>query len=439
MQEQTAMDSSRPHTDTQVAPIRPPDPRPSLSVARPSELVDGRYRIVREIAGGGGGIVFEAEQTYTGARVALKTVNLMRAPRGAGARLLREARALGLVKHPNLVSVLDAGECPRHGPFVALELIEGRTLESFITSRSRLSIQDTVALVCQLAGALTALSERGIVHRDVKPANVLVVPGDGGPDRAVLIDLGIAALEREQTAARLTVAGEIIGTPEYMAPEQATSASPPDRRTDVYGLAALAYECLTGSTPHAGQLLQVIAHLLTETEPARMSRYRADVPPALEAAVRRALRHERAERWPDAASFARACVAAIGGAEPPLHIFAPWAPRPDAAWQAGARRKSPRIPYRAPARLVRPGGRATDVKLEDLSPGGALVTTSEDLSENAACLLKMALPLSGQIVMLPSLVRWVRERGRGRAAGLEFIELPDAARRELDLFLKPID
>ena len=434
--ERTATESLLPRTDTDQPPATMPRPRRPLECAHTSSLVDRRYRIVREIASGGGGIVFEAEHIHTNARVALKTVNLLRAPRGAGDRLLREARALGLVRHPNLVGVLDAGHCPQHGPYVVLELIEGRTLESFVTSRARLAVVETVAVVCQIAGALSALAARGIVHRDVKPANVLVVPGEGRADKAVLIDLGIAALP---ATTRLTLSGEMIGTPEYMAPEQATSMTPSDPRTDVYGLGVLAYECLTGSTPFAGQIVEVIARLLSDSEPAPMSRFRTDVPPALEAAILRALRRQRDARWPDAASFARACVAAMGGFVPDLRLFNGEYARADTVPGQSARRKAPRVPYHAPARLLYSGGGGGDARIEDLSSGGLLLTSQETLSVGSAVLLKMALPLSGRIIVAPCVVRWVRERGASRVAGLEFVELPEEARREIELFVRPID
>jgi hypothetical protein len=224
-----------------------------------------------------------------------------------------------------------------------------------------------------------------------------------------------------------------------MAPEQVTSTTRPDRRADVYGLGVLAYECLTGSTPFAGQIMEVLARLLSDAEPAPMSRYRGDVPPALEAAIHRALRRDRAARWPDAESFARACAAAIGGDFPPLHLFEGDAARTSATRAEGARRKCPRVPYRAPARLVGPAGRGGDARVEDISPGGLLLTTNEPVGENAACLVKVPLPLSGRVVVLPCLVQWVKQRGDTRAAGLEFVHLPDDARREIDHYIKPLD
>lgn len=425
--------------DTEAPPGGPLSVSAALTVAHAGSLVDRRYRIVREIASGGGGVVFEAEHLHTKAHVAIKTLNLARVPRGAPARLLREARALGLVRHPNVVRVLDAGECQTHGPFVALELIDGRTLESFVTGRSRLGVATTIALVCQLADALAALAARGVVHRDVKPANVLVVPGEGRPDTAILIDLGIARIQGDPDGSRVTLSGELLGTPEYMSPEQATSAVPVDHRTDVYGLGVLTYECLTGTTPFSGHVLEVVSSILSGAEPAPMSRHRTDVPPELEAVVRRALRQDRDARWPDAASFARACVAAMGGGVPDLHLFHTEEKPPETARTGSVRRRVARAPYHAPARLLLPSGVACDAKIEDISCGGLLITTREELAPEVALSIKLALPLSGHVLVLPSVVRWVRKRAAARAAGLEFRNLPPDARREIELYVKPLD
>lgn len=404
-------------------------------------MIDFRYRLLREIASGGGGMVFEAEHVHTRARVAVKTLNHAAPVRGGRSRILREAYALGLVRHPNIVPVLDAGDCLKHGPYLVLAMIDGRTLESFVTGRSRLDGQSTVAIIEQIGSALSVLSRRSVVHRDVKPSNVLVVPGEcGEPDTAVLIDFGVARLNELGTTAveRLTLDGDLVGTPEYMAPEQISGKGPIDHRTDVYGLGALAYECLTGTTPFAGHALAVVSSILAGDKPLPVSAHRSDIPAALEAAIARALHHDPAGRWPDTRSFARACAAAIGGGVSPLYLFPRNLEHSDTERPGVPSRKATRAPYQAPARVLMPKGTGYDGKIEDISAGGLLLATAVDLPPLTSVLVKFPLPMSGRVVTLDALVRWTRPRKEARAMGLEFSNPPFEVKREIEVFTSPL-
>lgn len=396
---------------------------PSYRPAQVGSLVDSRYRLLREIACGGGGIVFEAEHVHTRARVALKALTLTAASMQKRRRILREARALGRVSDPHIVPVLDAGECRIHGPFLAIALVEGRTLESFISSRYRLDVAATVALIHQLGGALYVLGRRGVVHRDVKPSNVLVQKGPcGKPDTAVLIDFGVAKVDDSGplSGGRITFDGDLVGTPEYMAPEQVSEADAIDHRTDVYGLGALAYECLTGSPPFSGPALAVVSSIIVGAQPQPISRFRGDVPPALQAAVLRALERDPAKRWADTAAFARACTAVLGDPAPPLYLYPTSSGGPESGNPSSIRRKAARIPYQAPARLLVGPRAGYDARVEDISIAGALLETAADVAPHSAIGIRFPLPMSGKVVTQDAIVRWVRARGPSRVLGIEF-------------------
>ncbi|MFO0590307.1 MAG: serine/threonine-protein kinase [Polyangiaceae bacterium] len=415
-------------------------PPPAVPLSLPQapqvgSVIDSRYRLLREIACGGGGVVFEAEHVHTRARVALKAVNFANAAVQKRVRILREARALGRASHPNIVHVLDAGECRRHGPFVVLSLVEGRTLESFISSRGRLDVATTAAVIAQLADALHLLGRRGVVHRDVKPSNVLVSRGVcGRSDTAILIDFGVAKVEEEVPVERITIDGDLVGTPEYMAPEQISAADIVDHRTDVYGLGALAYECLTGSPPFTGPALAVVSSIIVGATPQPISRYRSDVPVALEAAVLRALEREPAKRWLDAAAFGRACSAAVGGTSTALYLYPPPVEGPDSGRPNSVRRKTPRIPYQAPARVLVGPRAGYDARLEDISSAGALLTTAAALLPQTQVSVRFPLPMSGIVVTVEATTRWVKTRGQTHVVGVEFVRPSAEVRREIDAF-----
>ncbi len=424
------------HSDTpMIRATNPPSPVPAQQSAAVGSVVDARYKLLREIACGGGGVVFEAEHVHTRARVALKALNFAAAATAKRNRILREALALGRASHPNIVGVLDAGECRRHGPFLVLSLIEGRTLESFISSRGKLDVASTAGIVSQLGEALFLLGRRGVVHRDVKPSNVLVSRGVlGRPDTAILIDFGVAKVEEEARLERITIDGDLVGTPEYMAPEQISSSDIVDHRTDVYGLGALAYECLTGSPPFTGPALAVVSSIIVGATPQPISRFRTDVPAAMEAAVLRALERDPAKRWLDTSAFARACSAALGGTIPALILYPPPVEGPESGKPNSIRRKAARIPYQAPARILVGPRAGYDARVEDISSAGALVTTAAEMVAHAAVAVRFPLPMSGIVVTVDAMTRWVKTRGTTHVVGLEFVRPSAEVRREIDAF-----
>lgn len=410
--------------------------------------VDGRYKLRREIARGGHGLVYEADHLVTGMRVAIKLlIPSGRSNPQTAARLLREARILGAVRHTYVVAVQDAGVCPMHGPYVVLEMIEGRSLDGILLTRHRLSVGQTVAVALQLCAALGEVHRRGILHRDVKPGNVLISRTPLG-DQVELIDFGIATFAATDAAAdggepkpeKLTRDGQVLGTVEYMAPEQLMAEGPIDARADLYSVGAMLYECLTGEVPYTGTLAQIIASVMSGTRPTPIGQRRTDVPVKLENVIRRALKGDRAERFASSAELAEACSDAIGGNVPPIALLdvqddrAQVPPKAsDALPPSGdvRRRQFPRVPYVAPVRVVVRGGTSYDGHCEDISEGGLLVITDYGNPHDQAVTVHLPLPMSGRVVTLEALAKWVKTRRGQHATGVEFMAAPDEALAEI--------
>ncbi len=264
----------------------------------------GPYRILRELGRGGMGVVYQAEDPALGRRVAVKQVL------AAGAadpelllRFRREADALARVNHPGVVRV-HAVEATPQGPLLVTELIEGEGLDARL-ARGPLPPEEARRLVAAVADAVAALHAAGVIHRDLKPSNVMVRP-DGSP---VLLDFGLA---RDLGGESLTQTGTLLGTPGYMAPEQARGERAQDERVDVYGLGALLFACLAGRAPFRGATPFAALQQVLNAE----AGWPSDAPPALVAAGRRALAKEPARRFPDARAF-RAALLGIPGAVRP--------------------------------------------------------------------------------------------------------------------------
>jgi serine/threonine protein kinase len=269
----------------------------------------GRYRIVSMLGEGGMGIVYEADDTRLGRRVALKFLpeDLAR-DHAALERFRREARAASALNHPHICTIYDIVEADHSTgsgqpcPFIAMELLEGQTLRTALGSRLStpgLSIDEQVRIALQLADALDAAHAKGILHRDLKPANVF------------LLDFGIAKLsgdpryadtEAETVGAWATGAGVTLGTVGYMSPEQVRGEAL-DGRTDLFSLGVVLYEMATGTAPFRGATAgAVLAEVLTKTPTAPVS-LNPDVPPDLERIVTKLVEKDRALRYRSASEL----------------------------------------------------------------------------------------------------------------------------------------
>ena len=269
----------------------------------------GRYRIEAVAGSGGMGVVYRATDTETGQPVALKVVSSIRTlDEENRERLLREAQLVARIDHPGVVPVYEAGEHDGHF-YLAMLWVDGSDLEQLLSDLGPLPIERAVEVVANVADALDAAHERGFVHRDVKPANVLVA--DSG--QVYLSDFGLTKVLDASTG--LTHTGQLLGTVDYVAPEQ-IEGRPVDGRADVYSLGGLAYRAITGSVPfdRPGGVARLWAHLNVPAPSLRAKR--PDAPRALDAAIRKALAKSPEERFATAGAFAIAAREALGEMAP---------------------------------------------------------------------------------------------------------------------------
>ncbi|MBK8256302.1 MAG: serine/threonine protein kinase [Polyangiaceae bacterium] len=263
----------------------------------PGTVLDGRYRLVRLLAQGGMGAVWVGEQVTLQREVAIK---LLRLPAEAlHARLQREALALAAVHHPAVVQVYDYGETEEKVPYLVMEFVKGETVGAKLHKTGTFSAPEAAILMLPLLDGLNAAHAVGIIHRDIKPDNVLLCNGPSGV-LPKLLDFGIARRDQSE-AARLTAEGGLIGTPAYMAPEQVRGA-PTDERTDVWGMGVLFYEMIAGKPPFGVEdVIVVIRRVLDDPPPFPTNAVGLDG--KLWAVLMNALRKNPAERTPSARAF----------------------------------------------------------------------------------------------------------------------------------------
>jgi serine/threonine-protein kinase len=253
----------------------------------------GRYEILAELGRGAMGKVYRARDPIVGREVAIKSLNLEEFPKRQQEEILgrfrREAQAAGQLNHPNIVTIFDVGES-----FFVMELVKGETLQARVAGKKPLSLEETLGVVAPIAAALDYAHKRGVVHRDVKPANIMLT------DRGVpkLMDFGLAHLDTTV----LTRAGQSLGSPAYMAPEQIQGIEPTPR-ADLYALAVVTYEMLTGARPFAGKNITTLLHQVVHESPLPPRHFNAALPPRYDELFERALAKVPEERFSDAADF----------------------------------------------------------------------------------------------------------------------------------------
>jgi beta-lactam-binding protein with PASTA domain len=275
-----------------------------MTEVTPDTLVDGRYRVLNRLGSGGMADVYCAEDSHLGRQVALKVL-YQRFAQDAGfvERFKREAQAAAGLTHPNVVNVFDRGE--HDGTYyIAMEYLPGSTLKEVIAERGALDQEAVIDIGVQILRAASFAHRRGVVHRDLKPHNVML--DDAG--NAKVTDFGIA----RAGASEMTEAGSIMGTAQYLSPEQAQGQLATSQ-SDLYSVGIILYELLTGRLPFDGESAVAIAVQHLNDPPPPISSLRPDVAPELEAAVMRALAKDPAARWADADEFIRALEGARAG------------------------------------------------------------------------------------------------------------------------------
>jgi len=275
---------------------------------RPGIIVAETYEITRLLGQGGMGAVWEAKHLrLPGKRVVIKVLLFGATDATVLARFRREAEIGSRLGHPNIVQVLDFNTLPDGTPYIVLELLQGESLASRLL-RGPLPLEQVKAIVTQVGSALAAAHRDGIVHRDLKPDNVFLCPTDlGGEVRDVVkvLDFGISKIRGAKTV--LTQDAALLGTPQYMAPEQATGRNDEiDMRTDVFAFGAMTFEMLAGKAPFTGDTLAAVIHAIVYTPTPPLATLAKETPPAIVAAVERAMEKNRDARFPDVNSFVKA-------------------------------------------------------------------------------------------------------------------------------------
>ena len=271
----------------------------------------GNYRLAELLSRGGMGVVYLAEDVRMGRTVALKLIAAEYAENDAfRQRFLHESRVAGAINHPNVIPVYDAGE---HDGllYIAMRYVEGTDLRGLLDSDAPLELQRAVSIVSQSASALAATHKRDLIHRDVKPANILLVPRttEDGTDHVYLSDFGLA--KNLGSLSGPTRTGQFMGTVGYVAPEQIRGKGV-ERRTDVYALGCVLFECLTGPPPFARKddFATIMAHV--NDAPPLVSDLRPDTPAAVEEVVQRALAKAPEDRFDDCEQMGVALRRAAG-------------------------------------------------------------------------------------------------------------------------------
>lgn len=274
--------------------------------------IRGKYRLLRVIGEGGMGVVYEALHLALKQRVAIKLLHPSRDAERDTLRFLREGRAAAQLRSHHVARVLDVDAVPEVGPFLVMELLVGRDLDSELQRRGRLGLSEAVDYLLQACDALAEAHERGIVHRDLKPSNLFLC--DVGDERILkVLDFGVSKLSDEPN---VTLTHTALGTPLYMSPEQIRNSKEVDHRSDLWALGVILFELLTGRPPFEGAPTAVSVAIAVDPPP-WLSTLRTDVPPELERIVMRALEKQPDQRF-----------ASVGELAAALHPFASDPQRP---------------------------------------------------------------------------------------------------------------
>jgi len=277
----------------------------SEAVASRPIVVAHRYEVIGEIARGGCGAVYEAIDLDHGQLVALKILTSGTMDRAAAARFERESRVAGAIHHPNVCAVTDSGTLEDGSPFLVMERLYGETLRTYFARMGRLDPDQAIELAVQMLSGLEAAHALGIVHRDMKPENVFIVHRKGSLPLVKLLDFGMC---RRKTSHRvddhtLTRVGTVVGTPEYMAPEQASGLRDFDLRIDLYAVGVILYEMLTGTRAFYGADARAVLVSVLARQLPSVRALRPEVPVVLDRIVARAVERDPRARYFSAAEM----------------------------------------------------------------------------------------------------------------------------------------
>jgi serine/threonine-protein kinase len=286
------------------------DDKPSSGTLERTDVIartrtlDGKYRLGRLLGEGGMGAVYEAEHEGLKARVAVKLLSEHGSLDAKSvARFKREARAMGAVRHENVVTVMDTGADEDGIPYLVMELLDGESLAAMLRRERVLTPGLSCWITSQVLAGLAAAHGQGIVHRDLKPGNVFVARLQDGSHKVKILDFGISKLGGESQTLNVTAEGALVGTPNFMAPEQITGEVPPDPRVDIYAVGVLLYRMVTGRLPFVGKTPDELYRKVLGGLVAPPRRRNPDVPQELENVILKAMALDRNARYQDAQTF----------------------------------------------------------------------------------------------------------------------------------------
>ena len=284
---------------------------PSHARHEAGELVSGKYRLKELLGQGGMGSVWLATNTMLDAPVALKLIRSDVRIRSSAKRLLNEARAAARLRHPSIVRVFDFGQTERDEPFIVMELLSGETLADRLARERRLASTSAVQLLLPIADALITAHQQGVIHRDLKPDNVFLSEADGKL-RPKVVDFGVAKFELDEGKQRLTDQGAVLGSPDYMAPEQALGEDDIDHRVDVWAFSVVLYQTVTGHSPFGEADYKTVMLRILEDAPPPISEFAAG-DDDLWRIISRGLEKQPDERWPNMRELGAALAAWLVG------------------------------------------------------------------------------------------------------------------------------
>ena len=291
---------------TPPTPARALDRAASLS----GQLLDTRYQVLKKLGEGGMSYVYLAKEVATASQVAIKVLSpKLATDKSSVERLRREAGLAMRLDHPNVCRIMRLGESEDGLIYLVMPFLEGELLSDREVRGGPMELTAGIDVLQQVCAGLHHAHELQIVHRDLKPENIMLVPVDGGRERAVVMDFGLAKERRADPAiAKLTATGIILGTPEFMSPEQ-IRGKPLDARSDVYALGIVAFEMFSGKLPFQGRNAQEMMIARLRGQPLPLRQFRPDLPPTLEKALARAMATAPDDRYATAFEFAEALTA----------------------------------------------------------------------------------------------------------------------------------
>ncbi|MFT3776590.1 MAG: serine/threonine-protein kinase [Minicystis sp.] len=264
---------------------------------RDGALVGGRFRLIRAIGEGGMGSIWQAREEATGRSIALKVVRASREDE-LHARFVREARIIRQFSHPNVVGVIDAGELIGEGLlFMAMELLHGSPLSNHLRPGRPLPAREILPVMVEVARGLEAAHDAGVIHRDIKPENIFLAIVEGKGVVPKILDFGLSTAGDGRSQNRISLTGQVLGTPAYMSPEQALASHALTTATDVWAMGVVLYEAVAGKLPFAGQNPGRLLDAIVSDAPASLP---AEVDARTRAVIMRCLHKDPALRYPDA-------------------------------------------------------------------------------------------------------------------------------------------